>query len=183
MKTRDKIIEVGNKLLTEKGYNAFSYADIAKDIDIKTSSIHYHFPSKADLCMAIIESHRLRILNLKNSQALMSAEEKLRGLFGYYLFLIDKNQICITGTLASDYHSLDEKMSEKLQEFNESVLVHTTDILQFGIDRKEFNPIKNCRLKAMEILSMLVGLAQIGRLYPKDEIKQILDQTIHHLKQ
>ncbi|MCT2410067.1 TetR/AcrR family transcriptional regulator [Chryseobacterium antibioticum] len=183
MKTKDKIIEVGNKLLTEKGYNAFSYADIAKEIDIKTSSIHYHFPSKADLCMAIIELHRLRILNLKNSQVLLSAEEKLRGLFGYYLFLIDKNQICITGTLASDYHSLNENMSEKLKEFNKAILTHTIDILQSGIDRKEFQQIKNCRLKAMELLSMLVGLAQIGRLYPKDEIKQVLDQTIHNLKQ
>ena len=68
MSTKDKIIEIGNKFLVEKGYNAFSYADISKSIDIKTSSIHYHFPSKVDLCLAIIEVHQQRILTLKYSQ-------------------------------------------------------------------------------------------------------------------
>jgi len=182
MKTKDKIIETGNKLLSEKGYNAFSYADIAKTINIKTSSIHYHFPSKADLCLAIIETHRQRILNLKNSQMELSAEEKLRGLFGYYLFLIDRQQICLTGTLASDYSSLDEKVTEKLKEFNKTILSHTADLLQSGAERKEFHGIENCRMKAMELLSMLVGLAQIGRLYPKDEIQLLLNQYINNLK-
>ncbi|MGK6341072.1 TetR/AcrR family transcriptional regulator [Chryseobacterium sp. DT-3] len=183
MKTKDKIIETGNKLLSEKGYNAFSYADIAKSINIKTSSIHYHFPTKADLCLAIIETHRQRILKLKDSQLELSAEKKLRGLFGYYLFLIDKRQICLTGALASDYNSLDEKVTEKLKEFNETIFSHTAAILESGIEKKEFHEIKNCRMKAMEILSMLVGLAQIGRLYPKDEIQLLLNQCINNLKQ
>lgn len=182
METKDKIIEIGNKLLVEKGYNAFSYADIAKSINIKTSSIHYHFPSKIDLCLAIIERHQQRILNLKYSQNELSATEKLRGLFNYYLFLIDKQQICLTGTLASDYNSLDEKITEKLKEFNEIILSHTTTLLESGIDKKEFRSIKNCRLKALEILSVLVGLAQIGRLYTKEEIQILMDEIINNLK-
>ncbi|SHF95522.1 TetR/AcrR family transcriptional regulator [Chryseobacterium sp. OV279] len=182
MSTKDKIIEIGNKFLVEKGYNAFSYADISKSINIKTSSIHYHFPSKVDLCLAIIEVHQQRILNLKHSQNGLSATEKLQGLFNYYLSLIDKQQICLTGTLASDYNSLDETITEKLKEFNEIILSHTTAILESGIDKKEFHMIKNCQLKAMELLSLLVGLAQIGRLYSKDEIQLLMDEIINNLK-
>ncbi len=182
MNTKDKIIETGNKLLTERGYNAFSYADIAKSINIKTSSIHYHFPSKAELCLAIIELHRQRLLSLKDSQNTFSATEKLQKLFNYYLFLIDKQQICLTGTLASDYHSLDENITEKLKEFNETILSHTTAILESGIEKKEFRVIKNCRLKALELLSLLVGLAQVGRLYTKEEIQLLMDEIINNLK-
>ncbi|MBL1221076.1 TetR/AcrR family transcriptional regulator [Chryseobacterium sp. L7] len=182
MNTKDKIIETGNQFLIEKGYNAFSYADISKKINIKTSSIHYHFPTKADLCLAIIEVHQQRILSLEQSQKALTETEKLQGLFNYYLFLIDKRQICLTGTLASDYHSLEEKVTEKLKEFNETILSHTAAILESGIEKKEFREIRNCRLKALELLSMLVGLAQIGRLYTKDKIQVLMNEIIENLK-
>jgi len=53
--TRTKIIDAGEKLLLKNGFNGFSYADIALALGIKKSSIHYHFPSKADLGLAVIQ--------------------------------------------------------------------------------------------------------------------------------
>ena len=57
MNTREQIIQLADSLIREKGYNAFSFYDISKSVGIKTASIHYHFPAKSDLGIAVIEHH------------------------------------------------------------------------------------------------------------------------------
>ena len=52
--TRNEIIRIGSELIRSVGYNAFSYADIAKVLNIKNAAIHYYFPTKSDLGEVII---------------------------------------------------------------------------------------------------------------------------------
>ncbi len=52
-----QIVKVAETLIQTKGYNAFSYRDIAAQVGIKTASIHYHFPTKADLGKAVVKHH------------------------------------------------------------------------------------------------------------------------------
>lgn len=42
----------------QNGFDGFSYADLADEIGIRKASIHYHFPSKADLSAAIMKRYR-----------------------------------------------------------------------------------------------------------------------------
>jgi TetR/AcrR family transcriptional repressor of nem operon len=59
--TSERIMDVAHKLLTERGFSAFSYADIAEAIQIRKASIHHHFPTKTALVVAVLERHRLRM--------------------------------------------------------------------------------------------------------------------------
>jgi len=43
------ILDVAEQLAQTKGYNGFSYADIAAQLGLTKASLHYHFPSKAEL--------------------------------------------------------------------------------------------------------------------------------------
>ena len=45
-------------LMIERGYSAFSYADISEAVQIKKPSIHHHFPTKAALAAAVLKKHR-----------------------------------------------------------------------------------------------------------------------------
>ncbi len=54
--TAQKILAAGNELLQTRGYHAFSYRDLAARLNIKSASIHYHFPAKQDLALAIAET-------------------------------------------------------------------------------------------------------------------------------
>ena len=56
--TRMEIIDLAERLVRVRGYNGFSYRDLAEQIGIKTASIHYHFPTKADLGEAMVENER-----------------------------------------------------------------------------------------------------------------------------
>jgi len=182
MKTKERILNTGRQLLIENGYNAFSYADISKIVNIKTSSIHYYFPSKTDLINAIIEKNIEEINALQHKQKKLTSSQKLENLFKYYLLLIRENKICLVGTLASDHHSLDILLKEKTIEFCNIILQHTAQTLQSGMESKEFANIINTEYKAMEILSTLVGIAQIGRFYSENKISAVMQQIINNLK-
>jgi len=52
-----QILDIAESLTQTKGYNAFSYKDISALVGVKTSSIHYYFPTKADLGKAVVKKH------------------------------------------------------------------------------------------------------------------------------
>src|SRR5579864_7089552 len=52
------ILDVAERLAQTRGYNGFIYADIAAQLRVTKASLHYHFPSKAELGRALIERYR-----------------------------------------------------------------------------------------------------------------------------
>jgi len=52
------ILDVAEQLAQTRGYNGFSYADIALKLGVTKASLHYHFSSKAELGRALIERYR-----------------------------------------------------------------------------------------------------------------------------
>jgi TetR/AcrR family transcriptional repressor of nem operon len=57
--TREALLAAAVELLRSVGYASFSYRDLAETVGIRTASIHYYFPSKADLGVALVEELRL----------------------------------------------------------------------------------------------------------------------------
>ncbi|KJV10702.1 hypothetical protein VZ95_03150 [Elstera litoralis] len=53
---REQILAAAEKRARVGGYNGFSFRDLAEDVGVKSSSVHYHFPTKADLGAAL--AHR-----------------------------------------------------------------------------------------------------------------------------
>ena len=119
---QDKILTTAERLIQKMGYNAFSYKDIALVVGIKTSSIHYYYPAKEDLAVAVIEwqlSRLLIILDELKSNSSLSLQEKLLNLVDLLLSLTlhDELKMCLGGMLASDVISLPEKVKDKVRYF------------------------------------------------------------------
>lgn len=58
---RAVLLEAAARCFLEKGYAAASMRDIAARADMQPSSIYYHFPSKAELLLAVHEAGMSRI--------------------------------------------------------------------------------------------------------------------------
>ena len=56
--TSTQILDIGQELIQTRGYSAMSFQDIAAVVGIKKPSVIHHFPSKADLGIAIIRRYR-----------------------------------------------------------------------------------------------------------------------------
>src|SRR2546421_761097 len=61
--TASRILDVAERLVQVRGFNAFSYADVATELGITTASLHYHFPGKAELGQALIARYAERFTN------------------------------------------------------------------------------------------------------------------------
>ena len=55
--TAQRILDVAERLVQTRGFNGFSYADIAEALRVTKASLHYHFPSKAELGRRLIERY------------------------------------------------------------------------------------------------------------------------------
>src|SRR6267154_6700053 len=58
--TAEQILDLAETLIQTRGYSAFSYQDIADSLGIRKASIHYHFPSKTDLGIAVVDRYIAR---------------------------------------------------------------------------------------------------------------------------
>ena len=51
---KDSILNAAELRMQQGGFAGFSFREIAADVGIKSSSVHYHFPTKEDLAAAVI---------------------------------------------------------------------------------------------------------------------------------
>src|SRR5215470_9366346 len=58
--TTGRILDVAERLAQVRGFNGFSYADIAAEVGITKAALHYHFATKADLGEALIGRYAAR---------------------------------------------------------------------------------------------------------------------------
>ena len=45
--TATQILDVAERLVQVRGFNGFSYADVAAELNITKAALHYHFAGKA----------------------------------------------------------------------------------------------------------------------------------------
>src|SRR5690349_11353806 len=116
---REQILDHAITLIMLRGYNGFSYRDLSNLVGVKTSSIHYYFPSKDDLVLEAVNEYSKGVLNALNAiDASHPADVKLSKytkMFGRVLG--DGNQICLCGMLAADIESLPDTIRKAVQAF------------------------------------------------------------------
>ena len=101
----DEILDAAEKMARTGGYNGFSFREIAKEVGIKAASVHYHFPGKADLGVAIAKRYTDRFLeNLGAPDDLTAAPEALlrRYVDAYRKSLVDDGLMCLCGLLGAE---------------------------------------------------------------------------------
>jgi len=120
-KTADHIIDVMAELIQSRGYSAVSYQDISEAVGIRKASIHYHFPSKADLGVAVIKRYRQAMMDMLDSatdSASNSMTDILDAYFEPYLsFRGENRKVCLCGALAGEYFALPDGMQNEVSGF------------------------------------------------------------------
>ena len=152
--------------MLSRGFNGFSYANISSVLKIKNAAIHYYFPTKADLGLAIIQRARERFANWTQNQRMVSKPpaEKLEAFFRQYLrFLEAGQQVCLGGALETDFKTLPPAMQIETQKFASDILVWMEGVLEEGREKHIFSFPGEARDQAILILSSLQGALQMTR--------------------
>lgn len=114
---REQLLEHASVLIRRRGYNGFSYRDLAELVGVKTSSIHYYFPSKDDLVLEVLRLYRdsvaTRIAAIDTNLPLV---EQARQYVDPLPRGIDAGQICLVGMLSAEVLALPPAVSAMLQD-------------------------------------------------------------------
>lgn len=165
--TRTAILDLAEELMLDKGYNGFSYADIASVVGMRNAAIHYHFPSKADLGVAVIQRSRERFLNWARQLEASGADpvERLEAFFRRYLRHLELGRrVCLGGSLETDYKTLPAVMQAETTTFVASVLSWWASLLEDGRRRGVFSFPGEAREQAVVVMSTLQGALQTSRV-------------------
>jgi len=116
---REQLLEHTLALIRRRGVNGFSYRDLAELVGVKTSSIHYYFPSKDDLVLEAVKEYSARVMDrLHGLDDLPTPQDQARA----YLEMLrtvagGSGQVCLVGMLASEALCLSEAAQAVVREF------------------------------------------------------------------
>lgn len=172
-------MDLAESLLQEQGYNGFSYAHIAKELEVKNAAIHYHFPSKEALVSAVIQRYRDRFqLWINNARVKnLSPQEKLDWFFSIYTSTrADNGKVCLAGSLETEFNSLPDSLREQTQALTRELLTWLQETLQEGREADVFHFVGDPADKAAMILSSLQGGLQIARALGTNKFNAVVQQ-------
>jgi len=165
--TADAILDVAETLIQTRGYNAFSYNDIATQLGIRKPSVHYHFSTKADLGLAVVNRYIARIedgLTSLMSDPNLGAIDVLEGYTGPFLAFADTpDRICLCGALAGEILALPTELRTTLEIFFVRHQKWLARILQQGLDDGDFHFTASPNKMARTIFGALQGALLIKR--------------------
>jgi len=182
LNTRDYIINVGTELICSRGFNAFSFKDISKEVGIANASIHYYFATKTDLGLAVVQKHLEDLEKLKEQSSDKDPWVKLNAFFSVYHEARADKRVCIAGTLLTDLPSIDTPIRNELNNLIAAIFAWLTSILEEGKRKKIFHYSSATRTKALMIVTNLMAGLQISRITGYEDFEMIKNTIIKELK-
>jgi TetR/AcrR family transcriptional repressor of nem operon len=153
--TAQRILDVAERLVQTRGFNGFSYADIAETLRVTKASLHYHFPSKAELGRRLIERYESTFLAALRAieEGGAAPREQLKRYAQIYADVLRDDRMCLCGMLASDYATLPKAMKEEVRHFFDENEQWLAAVLERG--RKDGS--LGFQGAALELARVLVG--------------------------
>jgi len=116
--TASQVIQVAERLAQTRGFNGFSYANIASELGITKASLHYHFATKAKLGCALITGYRERFnAGLADIEARYDTPQRFTRYIQLYESVLVLDRMCLCGMLAAEYSGLPPTMQRELRRF------------------------------------------------------------------
>jgi TetR/AcrR family transcriptional repressor of nem operon len=179
--TAERILDAANALLVDRGYSAFSYADIAETVKIRKASIHHHFPTKSGLVVAVLRRHRARI-----SEGMKSLDDqigntlvRIKNYFKYWEGCIEGQTLsfCIGALLGAEMPSLPEEVQAEVR-LHFSMLTNWFErTLKAGSKAREIHLPGTLATEAQMLIAVLHGAMLSARATGNCDVFRSLSQA------
>lgn len=183
--TADRILALAERLVQTRGFNGFSYADIASEMNVTKASLHYHFPTKAELGRRLIERYSAAFMAALSGidESGADAREKLRIYVDIYSGVLRDDRMCLCGMLAADYATLPEPMKSAVTRFFDVNERWLSTVLEQGRAAGDLrfagDPLEVARL----LVSSLEGAMLVARSFGEvSRFQSITDRLLGDLR-
>jgi len=179
--TSQRILDIAERLVQTRGFNGFSYADIAQALKVTKASLHYHFPAKADLGARLIERYERNFIAAlgRIDAATGDPREKLRRYAAIYEDVLRDNRMCLCGMLAAEYATLPRPMRDDMRHFFDENEKWLAAVLQHGKKEKKLRFGGSAADAAQMLVGALEGAMMIARSYGDPaRFRSVADRTL-----
>jgi TetR/AcrR family transcriptional regulator, transcriptional repressor for nem operon len=165
--TATRVLDSAERLVQTRGFNGFSYADVAAELGITKASLHYHFPGKAELGRALIERYAARFAAaLEEIDANGDdAPAKLDAYARIYADVLREKRMCLCGMLAADYDTLSEPMRDAVIGFFDTNESWLAGVFEQGREEGSLRLDGSAREAARALVGGLEGAMLVARPY------------------
>lgn len=174
--TRDEILDVSESLIRRVGFNGFSTRDVADAVGIKAASVHYHFPVKADIGVAVTERYTLRFLEqLGNPDSFEGDAKKVivRFVSVFRRALIRDRKLCLCAVLGAEIGSLPADVGTSARVFFEKNI----EWLKAALTAAQISDGK-AKVYAVHILASLEGAMIVSNTLGDDGVFESVARTL-----
>lgn len=164
--TAARILDVAERLVQTRGFNRFSYTDIARELDITGPAVHYHFRSKADLGVALIERYHDHFTGAlaELERARIEPLDALARYVELYRDVLRRDRLCLCGMLAAEAETLPETMRSAIVRFFDDNVAWLARLLDAGRRAGALSFDAAAAEEATSFLSALEGAMLIARV-------------------
>ena len=164
--TVDKIIDAAENQARVGGYHGFSFREIAKDIGIKSASIHYHFPTKEDLAAELAKRYTEKFNQYLNT--ITETESGLQEQINQYAQLFyhaikNDEKMCLCGLFAAESSTLPQTVKEATQLFFEAQLQWLSTLFSN-------HNIAQAEDRALQLLANLEGAMLLAKAFESEAL-------------
>jgi TetR/AcrR family transcriptional repressor of nem operon len=165
--TAERVLDIAERLTQIRGFNNFSYADIATELGITKASLHYHYPGKAELGQALITRYAARFDQALDDidRDVPSARAKLEAYADLYAGVLRNERMCMCGILAAEYPTLPAAMQAEVVRFFDENQKWLAKLLEEGKADGTLTFRGQPEEVAQGILSTLEGAMLVARPY------------------
>ena len=163
------MLEVACTAFGQKGYEATSVDDLLAEADVSPSNFYYHFRSKEDLAVEVLESIFARTREKFAPiflAAAIPAPEKLERLHDLFVQRMERNRCsggCPMGNLASELADVSPRFRERIARFFEECILGIDGILRQGIKEGAFRRDLDPKAAAALLFGGLEGLMLVSK--------------------
>jgi TetR/AcrR family transcriptional repressor of nem operon len=166
-RTAERVLDIAERLVQTRGFNNFSYADVAGELGITTASLHYHYPGKAELGRALLSRYAERFgdaLDRIDGEG-GDARAKLEAYASLYAGVLKGQRMCMCGILAAEYQTLPKPMRRIVIGFFDDNQRWLAGVLTQGQAERTLAFNGSADEVAQGVLSTLEGAMLVSRPY------------------
>lgn len=115
-----RILNIAEARMRRVGYNAVSFRDIATEMGLKSASLHYHFPKKADLGRALVRRYSKNFIEQIETRTrdMDDPAQRVSEFVSVYREALGDNQlICLCAMLGAENASLPDTVATEVRAF------------------------------------------------------------------
>lgn len=166
MDTRTALLDSAEKACRSRGFDGFSYADLSAEVGIRKASIHHHFPTKADLALAVIERYSDMFFTRLNAVSADggTAGSHLKAYIDTYRgALRGGDTVCLCVAFSAGRDSLSEPVLGALNMFHESSFQWLSKVFEAGASDGSIRAVGDPAFEAKACLAIVEGAQLMAR--------------------